>query len=112
MDSLNIRALKIATRIGVHHWEQQIEQQLLLDITIPTDFSSCEDSLEHTIDYDRLCRSVTEFVESKAFQLIETVANDVAELIHNQFHVEQVVVTVTKPHAVKNAGVIQVSVSR
>jgi dihydroneopterin aldolase len=112
MDTLNIKSLSVATKIGVHAWEQRINQQLLIDITIPTDFSSCDDNLANTIDYDALCRTVTEFVESRTFQLIETVANDIAQLIKQEFKVTKVTIAVNKPHAVKNAGAIQVVVNR
>lgn len=112
MDSLNIKALSVATKIGVYAWEQSIKQQLLLDITIPADFSACEENLANTVDYDALCKRVTEFVESQSFQLIETVADKVACLIKQEFKIIQLSVAVIKPHAVKNAGTIQVVVNR
>lgn len=112
MDSLKIKALNVATKIGVHNWEQHINQKLLIDISIPTDFSGCKEDLSHTIDYDALCKTVTQFVASKSFQLIETVANDVAALIKQEFKVATVTVGISKPHAVKNAGMIEVSVTR
>lgn len=112
MDCLFIQNLSVSTQIGVHAWEQRIKQQLLIDITIPADFSNCQDELTHTIDYDALCQKVTYFVESQSFQLIETVANQVAQLIKEAFKVDAVTIAITKPHAVKNAAVIKVSVSR
>ncbi|MBL7479489.1 dihydroneopterin aldolase [Legionella bononiensis] len=112
MDYLKISALNVATQIGVHAWEQRIKQQLLIDITIPSDFTSCEDNLTNTLDYDALCRLVTQYVESNSFQLIETVANQVSELIKREFHLTAITVAVSKPHAVKNAGTIQVTVTR
>jgi len=112
MDTLNIKALSVSTRIGVYDWEQKINQVVLLDISISSDFSQCNDQLGNTLDYDRLCKRVTDFVESKAFQLIETIATEVAELIKQEFKVAQLSVGVSKPHAVKNAGSIQVVVNR
>lgn len=112
MDSLHIKALSVATRIGVHDWEQKINQQLLIDISIPADFSQCHDDLTNTVDYDALCIQVTEFAESSAFQLIESVAEQVAHLILQNFKVAQVTVGISKPHAVKNAAQIQVVVTR
>lgn len=112
MDTLIIKALNVATQIGVHDWEQKIKQTLLIDITIPSDFSQCEERLDKTIDYDALCKTVTQFIESRAFQLIETVANDVALLIKDQFKVNALTVAVSKPHAVANAGIVQVLVER
>lgn len=112
MDSLIIQSLSVQTQIGVYAWEQKIKQQLLIDITIPSDFRACNDELSDTLDYDALCKQVTLFIESKSFQLIEYVANSVAQLIKDAFGVEQVTVAVAKPHAVKNAGMVKVSVTR
>lgn len=112
MDILTIKGLNVATKIGVHAWEQQINQHLLIDISIPSDFSQCQDSLTRTLDYEALCSSVTAFVESKSFQLIETVAEEVAGLIQQEFKVAQISVAVSKPHAIKNASTIQVIVNR
>lgn len=111
-DALHITALNVATHIGVHAWEQRIKQTLLIDIIIPSDFSACDEDLSKTIDYDSLCKSITLCVESKPFKLIETVANTVASLIQDEFSVSELTVKVSKPHAVKNAGMIQVMVHR
>jgi dihydroneopterin aldolase len=112
MDSLNITALCVETTIGVYTWEQRIKQKLFIDISIPVDFKECNDNIEHALDYDKLCQSVTQFLESKSFQLIETVANEVASLIQQEYKVKQITVAVTKPHAIKNAGSIQVVANR
>ena len=112
MDALTIQGLSVQTQIGVYVWEQQIKQQLLIDIIIPSDFKTCGDDIANALDYDALCKTVTSFVESQSFQLIEYVANCVAQLIKDEFHVEQLTVSVTKPHAVKNASLIKVSVNR
>lgn len=112
MDTLNITALSIETKIGVYGWEQRINQRLLIDISIPYNFQDCKDNLSNTLDYDDLCQTVTQFVESTSFQLIETVAEQIAQLIKQKYLVNKVSVAVSKPHAVKNAGGIQVVVNR
>lgn len=112
IDTLRISALSTQTRIGVHAWEQRIDQKLLLDITIPIDLSQCHNDLTKTIDYDALCQCVTEFIESNAFTLIETVAEKVADLIKNTFKIQQLTVSVSKPNAVKNAGNVCVTITR
>lgn len=112
MDTLQIKALNVSTKIGIYAWEQRINQQLLIDISIDTDLSACGGDINKTIDYAALCETVTQFVESNSFQLIETVANEVANLIRDKFKSPQVTVAVSKPHAIKNAGNIQVVVRR
>ena len=112
MDTLEITGLKVSTKIGVHAWEQRIEQRLLIDINISHDFSSCQDELSNTIDYATLCQRVTTYVETNQFALIETVAERVSQLIKEQFAVPQLTVRVSKPNAVINAGNIAVTVVR
>jgi len=112
VDKLHISALSTMTHIGVHAWEQRILQQLLLDIRISIDISSCNNLLANTIDYDKLCQSVTSFVESNTFTLIETVAENVAKLIKDEFLVKELTISVSKPHAIKNAGNICVTINR
>lgn len=112
MDTLIIKSLSVSTKIGVYAWEQRIKQQLLIDINLTADFSVCQDDLNNTIDYAALCGQITQFVESKSFKLIETVANEVADLIKQNFKIEQITVGVSKPHAIKNAANIQVIIQR
>lgn len=111
MDCIQIKGLAVATRIGVYAWEQQISQRLLIDISLPVDLSACEDQLAKTVDYDKLCQSITTYVEGNAFQLIETVALRVVELIKKEFKVENPTVSVSKPQAIKNAANVQVTLT-
>jgi 7,8-dihydroneopterin aldolase/epimerase/oxygenase len=112
MDQLIINSLTVSTRIGIYAWEERMDQKLCITVVIPYDFSLCDETLQNTIDYDVLCQRITNFVESRPFKLIETVANEVARLIKQEFKVDSVTVRVSKPHAIKNAGPIEVVVVR
>ena len=112
MDILCIKGLNVITRIGVHDWEQSISQKLLIDFAIPVDFLACEDLLERTVDYDALCPKATQYMEKQSFQLIESVANHLAQFIKSEFNLREITVTVHKPQAVKNAQSISVTATR
>lgn len=112
MDLLQISALSTMTHIGIHAWEQRIQQQLLVDIRIPLDMTTCNDQLANTIDYFQLCQCVTTYIETNTFTLIETVAENVALLIKTEFLVKELSVSISKPHAIKNAGNISVTINR
>ncbi|MCP0913148.1 MULTISPECIES: dihydroneopterin aldolase [Legionella] len=112
MDKLDITGLAVATKIGIHPWEQQILQRLLIDISIPVDISNCRNELANTIDYDQVCQQVTDYLKSKPFSLIETVAEEIAQLIKQEFYVSQLTVRVSKPHAIKNAANVSVTIHR
>ena len=111
-DTLYIKALSAKTTIGLHAWEQQILQQLLVDIEIKLDLSTCKNQISNTIDYDALCQRVTAYIESNRFTLIETVAENIAQLIKDEFKVTQLRVSISKPHAIKNAGLVGVTIER
>ena len=112
MDMLHISALSIMTHIGIHAWEQRILQQVVLDIRIPMDLTTCKNELENTIDYDKLARNVTALVEATPFALIETLAETVALHIKDEFQVSELTLTVSKPQAIKNAGNVSVTITR
>lgn len=112
MDCLQIEGLRVETHIGIHAWEKKIKQILLFDIEIPLDFDKIADNIEQTIDYDALCQHVTTFVETHAFNLIETVAHEVIASIQNTFHIQALTLRVSKPHAISNAKNISVQVKK
>ena len=113
MDILEISALKIKAKIGVHPWEQRILQDLVLDITLPIDCTRCHDRLENTIYYDFLCREITTFFETNHFALIETAAEAVAAFIKKLLpNIPSLTLRISKPHAIANAGNISVRICR
>ena len=112
MDNLFIKGLQVTTRIGAHDWEQRISQRLLLDISIPLEFIDCNDELNRTIDYDKLCTAVTTYMEQHSFQLIESVVNQLAQFLKSEFHLQTMTITVYKPQAIKNAQSISVTATR
>lgn len=112
MDTLTITGLSVAAKIGIHAWEKQINQKLLIDIHIQSDLQHCEEDIHKTIDYDKLCQTVCEYVENQSFNLIETVATGIACLLHEQFALQEFSVSVSKPHAIKNAQNIKVTIHR
>jgi 7,8-dihydroneopterin aldolase/epimerase/oxygenase len=112
MDKLEIVDLSITTHIGVHDWEQQILQQVLINISLPTDCAAAQDQIANTTDYDELCKRITDYVESNTFKLIETLAEKVAQLLKAEFKVPQLKLSVSKPCAIKNAADVRVTIER
>ena len=53
-----------------------------------------------------------EFVEASEFQLVETLAERVAEIIINEFNIPWVRVKINKPGAVRYAGDVGVIIER
>lgn len=112
LDWVCIHELRVQTRIGVYEWEQRIDQTLLIDITCLVNLTVPVVELSQTVDYEAMSMQVTTLVSGQSFQLIETVAQQVATLVLEQFQVKRVKVTVSKPQAVQNAQRVSVSIER
>ena len=112
LDYIEIISLEVVTKIGIHAWEQAINQKLFIDLKLPVDCTNCCEDLSQTIDYEELCNQVINFVTERSFKLIETVANDVANLLKTNFKLTSIIVSVSKPNAIKQARDIRVTVQR
>ncbi|USD37036.1 dihydroneopterin aldolase [Ferrimonas sp. SCSIO 43195] len=113
-DTVFIQQLKCESVIGVFDWEKQIRQALYLDLEMSWDIkpAASSDDYRQALCYDTVSKAVVELVEGAPHELIETVAEKVAELIRSRFSVNWVQVTVHKPGAVANTTTLGVRIAR
>ena len=104
-DIIFIEGLAIETIIGVYEHERDIKQKVVLDIemTIPESDAANSDDLRHTVDYDAVSKLVTSYVIDTQYQLIESLAEQVASLVLGAFATDSLKLKLSKPGAVKNA---------
>ncbi|WP_028109977.1 dihydroneopterin aldolase [Ferrimonas futtsuensis] len=113
-DTVFVDQLKCEAVIGVFDWEKTITQTLFIDLEMSWDNrpAAASDDYRHALCYDTVSTAVTELVEGTPHELVETVAEKVAELIRSRFGVHWVKVTVNKPGAVSNATNLGVRIER
>lgn len=114
MDQLKLTGLCFKGCHGVLPEEQQNSQEFIVNITLFGDFSKAAetDKIEDTVDYRETYMIVKAEVEQKQYQLIETLAWRIAELLlSSQQNVEEVCVDVCKPHACVQGEKISASIS-
>ena len=113
MATIFLKELKIQATIGAFDWEQQIKQTVLIDLEMSVDSSiaAASDKLEDTIDYKAIAKRIKSFAEQSRFALIETLAEKIAEIIINEFQLELVTVTVSKPAAVRGSKTVGITVT-
>lgn len=101
MDRISVRGLRVFAHHGVLDSERLRGQDFLIDVTAHLDTSSAaaDDDLTLTLDYGELAAAVGRRVREERWNLIETVAQRVAELVLENPLVERVEVTVRKPDA-------------
>jgi len=114
MDIVFIKQLKVETTIGAYEWEKTIKQTLLLDLEMAWDnrAPAAQDDLTKALDYASVSQRITSWLELQQIELIETVAEQIAQLLLNEFSINWLRLTVHKPDAVSNAAGVGVTIER
>ncbi|MHB8535179.1 MAG: dihydroneopterin aldolase [Sulfuricaulis sp.] len=114
MDIIYLHDLKIECVIGIWEWERRIKQTIILDLDMAADIrrAAASDRIEDTLNYKAVSKRLQDFVGSSQFQLVETLAEKVAEILRAEFQIKWVRVRVNKKGAVRGAGDVGVIVER
>ena len=114
MDRVFIRELRVDTVIGVYDWERGIRQQLLIDLELASDNrrAAATDAIADAVDYDAISKAVLAYVKASEFELIETLAERLAELVLSDFSIAWLRLRLAKPGAVKEAASVGVVIER
>jgi len=114
MDKVFIQGLKIDTVIGIYDWEREIRQDVTLDLEMAADIkaASLTDHIDQTLDYKSVAKRLIQFVKDSEFQLIETLAEKITEIVLSEFEVEWVKLTLNKGEAVSGASGVGVIIER
>ena len=70
------------------------------------------DSIEDALNYKAVAKRVQQFVAESEFQLVETMAEKIAELVLQEFEVPWIQVRVSKPGAIRGAKDVGVLIRR
>ena len=114
MDIVYIRDLRIETIIGIYDWEREIRQTVSLDLEMGTDIkkAALSDHIDDTLDYKSVAKRLIQFVGESEFQLVETLAERVAEIVLNEFNVPWMKLRLSKPGAVTGSQDVGVIIER
>jgi len=114
LDRIHIRSLLLRCIIGVRDWERTERQNVVLDITLHADLRTpCQtDNFADTVDYVTIKKRIIERVESSSFQLLERLAEVVAEACLEDPRVQRVDVCAAKPGALRFAKTVAVEITR
>lgn len=113
-DRIFVRDLRTEAIIGIFDWERKVRQTLSFDLEFPGDIrrAAKTDRIEDTLNYKSVAKRVLAFVEASECQLVETLAEQVAQLILREFAVEWVKVTLNKPGALRGSRDVGVEIER
>ncbi|MAM71601.1 MAG: dihydroneopterin aldolase [Gammaproteobacteria bacterium] len=114
MDIVYIRNLEIETVIGIYDWERKIRQTITIDLDMASDIkkAASSDAIEDALDYKAVAKRLIAFVEASEFQLIETMAEKIAEIVLSEFRVPWLRLSLGKPGAVTGSRDVGVIIER
>jgi len=113
-DTIFLHELKVETIIGIWDWERKIRQTVSIDLEMGTDIRRAAetDSIDDTLNYKAVAKRVRQFVADSEFQLVETMAEKIAELVLQEFEIPWIQVRVSKPGAIRGAKDVGVLIHR
>ena len=114
MDTVFIRDLEIETVIGIYDWERKIKQVISIDLDMGADIrqAAASDSIDDALNYKAVAKRLIDFVEASHFQLVETLAERICDIILQEFAVPWVRLELHKPGAVSGSRSVGVIIER
>ncbi|MFL6514601.1 MAG: dihydroneopterin aldolase [Chthoniobacterales bacterium] len=98
IDLIHVEQLEVGARIGVTDEERADPQRLTISVTLRSkaDFDRLEDDIQQTINYVDVCAKIKTMAMSRQWNLIETLASEVASHLLANFPMNTVEVEVRK----------------
>ena len=114
MDTVFIRGLRIETLIGIHDYERQGQQPIVLDIEMAWDNRPAAqgDDIALTLDYQKVSERLIDYVGNSEFLLVETLAERCADLLREEFAIPWLRLRLSKPDAIAAADAVGVDIER
>ena len=113
-DTIFLYDLRVETVVGIWEWERRIRQTVSIDLEMGADIAraAATDSIDDTLNYKAVAKRVRQFVEDSEFQLVETMAEKIAETVLAEFELPWIDVRVNKPGAIRGSRDVGVRIRR
>lgn len=114
LDRIHIRDLALRCIVGINDWERHEKQDVLVNITLWADVGrACRtDDIADTVDYKAVKKQVAALVESSSYNLVERLAEAIAQECLGHPLVKRVRVSVDKPGALRSTRSVGVEIER
>jgi D-erythro-7,8-dihydroneopterin triphosphate epimerase len=114
MDKIYIRNLKQNILIGINPEEKITKQPVLVSIEILADCSVAgkSDFIDDALDYSVIHDEVVDHMQSTHYDLIETLAENIASLCLDHEKAQSCKVTIDKPEALAFASSVAIEILR
>ena len=113
-DTIYIRDLRVETIIGIFGWEREVRQQISIDLDFEFDVSvpGKSDSIDDTLDYKKITKSLITFIESSDYKLIEALGEGIVDHLKSKFGIKKVKLRLSKPGALRFSKDVGIMIER
>lgn len=113
-DVIFLSGLTVDCIVGIWEWERRVKQKIVLALEMAADVrkAAASDSIADTLDYKKVAKRLLQFVGESEYQLVETLADRVAQLIVTEFGVPWVRVRLNKQGAIRGARDVGILIER
>ncbi len=114
MDIIYLNDLRIDTVIGIYDWERRTKQTVILDIEMATDIRKAarSDNINDTLSYKTVAKRLISYVSTTEFELIETLAESITDIILDEFKVPWCRLRLNKRGAVRGVRDVGIVIER
>ena len=114
MDKVLINNLQVETIIGIFDWEREVKQVVSIDLEMEFDNKKAakSDDIIDALDYKKVGKRITAFVEKSKYKLVERLAEQIAKLVLKEFPVSSVIISVMKPGAMRGSESVGIRITR
>lgn len=114
MDIIYLNDLRIETTIGIYEWERRTRQIIVLDIEMAADIrkAATTDNIADTLNYKAVAKRIISFVSESEFELVETLAEKIADILLVEFEVPWCRLRLNKQGAVRGVRDVGVIIER
>lgn len=114
MDIVYIRDLRIDTIIGIYDWEREVRQTVSIDLEMASDIrkAAATDDIQYALNYKAVSKRLIAYIENRNALLVETLAEEIAQVIRTEFNVPWLRLRLSKPGAVRGSRDVGLLIER
>lgn len=114
MDTIFIQDLAVKMHLGVPEWERRAKQTVLINCEVKADIkkAAASKNIDDALNYFELAKALEAKASSESYVLVETLIEDLAELIETHYKPSWFSLSISKPHAIANVKGVGIRIER
>jgi dihydroneopterin aldolase len=90
---------EVNINIGIHEFEKTGPQRIVINIElfVTEELSGDSDTIDNAVDYDFLRKEITKLIETRHFNLQETLCRSILDIVKVQPGVQRAIIKTKKP---------------